>query len=130
MSGSGGTTRYDPETVRAKYLAERDRRLVPGRTDIRDLRADDRFARYGEDPFTPVAERAPVVDDEVDAVIVGGGIAGILAGVNLRKAGVERIRIVDRAGGELAQALQQAVAQVIARHALAGDADHAEFVGQ
>jgi cation diffusion facilitator CzcD-associated flavoprotein CzcO len=32
-------------------------------------------------------------------VIVGGGIAGILAGAHLRKAGVERIRIVDAAGG-------------------------------
>ena len=32
-------------------------------------------------------------------VIVGGGIAGVLAGANLRKAGVERIRIVDQAGG-------------------------------
>ena len=41
-----------------------------------------------------------------------------------------RDRFVHRAGGELAQALQQAVAQFLARHALAGDADHAEFVGQ
>ena len=32
-------------------------------------------------------------------VIVGGGIAGVLAGAQLRKAGVERIRIVDQAGG-------------------------------
>jgi cation diffusion facilitator CzcD-associated flavoprotein CzcO len=32
-------------------------------------------------------------------VIVGGGIAGLLAGAQLRKAGIERIRIVDAAGG-------------------------------
>ena len=32
-------------------------------------------------------------------VIVGGGIAGVCAGAQLRKAGVERIRIVDQAGG-------------------------------
>jgi len=89
---------YDPEAVRAKYLAERDKRLVPGRADIRDLRTDERFARYRDDPFTPYIERDPVVDD-VDVVILGGGIAGILAGVELRKAGIERIRIVDQAGG-------------------------------
>ena len=32
-------------------------------------------------------------------MIVGGGIAGVLAGAQLRKAGIERIRIVDQAGG-------------------------------
>jgi cation diffusion facilitator CzcD-associated flavoprotein CzcO len=89
---------YDPEAVHAKYLAERDKRLVPGRADIRDLKRDEHFAKFREDPFTPVTEREPVADD-VDVVIVGGGIAGVLAGTQLRKAGVERIRILDQAGG-------------------------------
>jgi len=89
---------YDPEAVRARYLAERDKRLVPGRAAIRDLSTDEYFARYRDDPFTPVVEREPVADD-VDVVIVGGGIAGVLAGAQLRKAGVERIRIIDQAGG-------------------------------
>jgi cation diffusion facilitator CzcD-associated flavoprotein CzcO len=90
--------RFDKETVRAKYLAERDRRLVEGRSDIRDLQHDANFSRYRDDPFTPRTEREPV-HDEVDVLIVGGGIAGVLAGANLRKAGIERIRIVDAAGG-------------------------------
>ncbi len=89
---------YDPEAVRAKYLAERDKRLVPDRSSIRDLTTDEYFARYREDPFTPLVDRQPVAD-EVDVVIVGGGIAGLLAGANLRRAGVERIRIIDQAGG-------------------------------
>jgi cation diffusion facilitator CzcD-associated flavoprotein CzcO len=88
----------DLEAVHAKYLHERDKRLVPGRADIRDLTRDEHFARFRADPFTPRVERAPIVE-EVDVVIVGGGIAGVLAGANLRKAGVERIRIVDQAGG-------------------------------
>ena len=41
-----------------------------------------------------------------------------------------RDRVVHRSGRELAQALHQAVAQLVARHALAGDADDAEFVRQ
>jgi len=93
-----GALGYDPDAVRAKYLAERDKRLVAGRADIRDLTSDQQFARYREDPFTPVTARDPVADD-VDVVIVGGGIAGVLAGAHLRKAGVERIRILDQAGG-------------------------------
>jgi cation diffusion facilitator CzcD-associated flavoprotein CzcO len=99
MPGSRPTAvRYDPDMVRAKYLAERDKRLVPHRADIRDLRADEHFARYRDDPFTPFILRDPVVA-EVDVVIVGGGIAGVLAGARLRQAGVERIRIIDQAGG-------------------------------
>jgi len=98
MDGHDGVAAYDPETVRAKYLAERDRRLVPGRTAVRDLRNDEQVTDLRDDPCTPFAERAPITDD-VDVVIVGGGIAGILAGVQLRQAGIERIRIIDLAGG-------------------------------
>src|ERR1700712_3208743 len=89
---------FDPQVVHAKYLAERDKRLVPGRAAIRDLTADDSAAAYRADPFTPYTEREPVTDDP-EVVIVGGGIAGLLAGAHLRKAGGERIRIVDAAGG-------------------------------
>src|SRR5688572_2630597 len=96
--GDGEAVSYDPEAVRAKYLAERDKRLIPGRADIRDLARDEHFARYRDDPFTPRTERPPVTDD-VDVVIVGGGIAGVVVGAQLRKAGIERIRILDQAGG-------------------------------
>jgi cation diffusion facilitator CzcD-associated flavoprotein CzcO len=92
------TGEFDPEAVHAKYLAERDKRLVPGRANIRDLTSDEHFARFRDDPFTPVTPRPPVVDD-VDVAIVGGGIAGIVAGARLREAGVERIRVIDKAGG-------------------------------
>jgi len=89
---------FDPDVVHAKYLAERDKRLVAGRAAIRDLTRDEYVAGYRADPFTPYVERQPVTDDP-DVVVLGGGIAGILAGVHLRKAGVERIRVVDAAGG-------------------------------
>ena len=61
-------------------------------------RRDEHFARYREDPFTPRTEREPVVDD-VDVVVAGGGIAGVVVGAKLREAGIERIRVVDNAGG-------------------------------
>jgi cation diffusion facilitator CzcD-associated flavoprotein CzcO len=96
--GVGGADGYDPEVTRAKYLAERDKRLVPGRADIRDLASDEVFAEFRKDPFTPHEERDAVTDD-VDVVIVGGGIAGLLVGAQLRGNGVERIRVIEQAGG-------------------------------
>jgi cation diffusion facilitator CzcD-associated flavoprotein CzcO len=99
MSPPGsGSERFDPGAVHAKYRAERDKRLVEGRSDIRDLDQDRVFGHYRDDPFTPYVERPPV-SDEVDVVIVGGGIAGVLVGAELRKRGFEHIRIVDQAGG-------------------------------
>src|SRR5258708_34521129 len=98
IPSEGESMAFDPEVVHAKYRAERDKRLVPGRAAIRDLNDDEFVAGYRADPFTPYTEREPVTDDP-DVVIVGGGIAGILAGAHLRKAGVARIRIVDAAGG-------------------------------
>ena len=89
---------FDPESVRAKYQAERDKRAVKGRAAIRDLTRDEVFAKYKADPFTPVTRRDPVVED-IDVAIIGAGMAGVVAGAHLRKAGLDRIRMIDNAGG-------------------------------
>ena len=68
--------------------------MVDGRADIRDLRADGRFAEYLDDPFTPFVGRDALTDD-VDVAIVGAGIAGVLLGAELRKVGIRRIRLIE-----------------------------------
>jgi phytoene dehydrogenase-like protein len=93
-----GHPHFDPDQVHAKYRLERDKRLVEGRAAIRDLTGDDRFARYRDDPFTPFTHREPIADD-VDVAVIGAGIGGLVAGAQLRKVGVQRIRLVDQAGG-------------------------------
>jgi len=89
---------FDPDVVHAKYREERDKRLVPQRAALRDMRSDPGATDYLADPFTPYLARAPITDDP-EVVILGGGIAGLLTGAHLRKAGIERIRIIDTAGG-------------------------------
>jgi cation diffusion facilitator CzcD-associated flavoprotein CzcO len=99
MTPSPGTPPpFDPDAVHAKYAAERARRTVVDRTANLDLAHDERFRTYLTDPFTEYAPRDPVTDD-VDVLVVGAGLAGIIQGVELRKAGLARIRFVDKAGG-------------------------------
>jgi cation diffusion facilitator CzcD-associated flavoprotein CzcO len=85
------------EEVREKYRVEREKRLkVEGLAQYADLREID--AKYDRDPYVePGFTRDPIVE-ETEVVIVGGGFGGMLAGINLTKAGITDFRIVEKAG--------------------------------
>ena len=88
---------FDPEALRAKYRAERDKRL---RTDGSEQYVEiaGQYAHYLEDPYVqPGFTREPLTD-EVEVVVIGGGFGGLLAGARLREAGVEDIRIIEKGG--------------------------------
>lgn len=87
-----------PDEARAKYQAEREKRLSESRTKLQDLDHDDRFAGYLDDPFTPFVERAPL-STETEVAIIGAGLAGVVLGAKLRDAGVNSFRMIDKAGG-------------------------------
>src|SRR5277367_5645130 len=88
---------FDPEELRAKYLAERDKRLRPDANEQYVEVAGD-FSHYIDDPYVePGFTRAPLTD-EVDVMVIGGGFGGLLAAARLREAGVERIRIIEKGG--------------------------------
>ena len=87
----------DMAALREKYRRERDRRI---RHDgqYQYLRTKDEFAdSYEADPYMPVLPRTPIVED-LDVAVLGGGFTGILAGVQLVKAGVTNCRIIEHAG--------------------------------
>ncbi len=90
-------TRPDPSTiaeVKARYEAERAKRL-----------RDEGLAQYHSlneyhlerDPWADPDFHREAVTEEVDVVVLGGGWAGMLAGINLRRRGIERFRIIDKA---------------------------------
>jgi len=83
----------DAETLRAKYRAERDKRLRP-EGSAQYLEPSGALATFLDDPNAVDDGRDPV-HDHVDVVIIGGGFSGLLAGVRLREAGLERIRIIE-----------------------------------
>ncbi|WP_128379291.1 flavin-containing monooxygenase [Streptomyces cavernae] len=88
---------FDPDVLRDRYRAERDRRIRPD-GNAQYGRVTGEFGYYAEDPHAdPDFSREPL-HDRVEVVVVGGGFGGLLAGARLRQAGVESIRVIDKGG--------------------------------
>jgi len=88
----------DIDAMRAKYAQERAKRVRP-EGSAQYLEAAGDYADFSDnDPHTPVTPRAPI-DADLEVVILGGGIAGLLAGAYLTKAGVEDVHVIE-AGGD------------------------------
>ena len=91
-----GDIDFDPDALKAKYLAERDKRLRPdGIRQYVEVTAE--FSRYVEDPYVEPLTREPLFD-HVDAAIIGGGFGGLLMAARFREAGFKNIRMVEKAG--------------------------------
>ncbi|KAI9028451.1 putative monooxygenase [Hyaloraphidium curvatum] len=86
----------DQEALRQRYKEERDKRLRPGGTS-QYIGPEGVFADFDKDPYTERTERDAVVE-ELDAVILGGGYAGMLAAVRLDQKGIDSFRIIEKAG--------------------------------
>jgi len=92
--------RPDPATldaVRARYEAERDKRLrSDGSAQYRAF--EGRFAHHLDDPYVaPGFTRAPI-SEELDVVVIGAGFSGLCCGARLRDAGFERLRMIEIGG--------------------------------
>ncbi len=87
----------DIPALREKYRQERDKRLKREGQKQYVQPVDDFESAYEGDPHMPVEPREPITR-EVEVAILGAGISGILAGVDLHKAGVRDICIIDHAG--------------------------------
>jgi cation diffusion facilitator CzcD-associated flavoprotein CzcO len=87
---------FDPDVLRERYGQERDKRL---RADGNDQYVEiaGRFASYLEDPYVAPVERAPR-SDHVEVAVIGAGLSGLQAGARLKQAGVDDVRIIDKAG--------------------------------
>jgi cyclohexanone monooxygenase len=87
----------DPDALRARYeeeRRERDRRDTAGQY----VKVVAEFSHYVDDPHAEPFDRAPIVDEDVDAVVIGAGFGGLLAAGRLREAGLKNIRVIERGG--------------------------------
>ena len=96
-SPTKGQLGFDPEELRAKYQAERDKRI---RSDGNDqyIEANGDFSRYIDDPYVEPGFAREGLNDEVGVLIIGGGFGGLLAAARLKEAGINDLRIVEKGG--------------------------------
>ena len=89
---------FDPEALREKYKAEREKRL---RTDGEDqyVEAAAEFARYADDdPYAdPEFEREPL-DIDLDVAVIGAGFSGLMTAARLKERGITNFRIIESGG--------------------------------
>ncbi|MFI9761571.1 flavin-containing monooxygenase [Streptomyces sp. NPDC051963] len=87
----------DIESLRARYRAERDRRIRPdGGSQYQRL--DGEFGYYADDPYAEAESSREPLTDRVEVAVIGGGFGGLLAGARLRQAGVTSIRVIEKGG--------------------------------
>lgn len=86
----------DIEWLRAKYAQERDRRRDPRKSEQYIAVRDD-YAHLDDDPWAGDAVARDPLDEAVEAVVIGGGFGGLVTAVELKRAGIEDVRIVEKA---------------------------------
>ncbi len=88
---------FDPDVLRARYLAERDKRLrADGNAQYQEVTGD--FERFVEDPYIQSRILREPIAAEIDVAIIGGGFGGMLAAARLEEAGITNFRIIERGG--------------------------------
>ena len=90
------TLDFNPDELRDRYRAERDKRL---RADANEQYTEvaGEFSHYLDDPYISPIEREPIVKD-VRMAVVGGGFGGMLIASRLREAGVDDFCIIEKGG--------------------------------
>lgn len=92
---------FDPIALKAKYLAERDKRLAHGGgiNQYRLVEEGGQFRHYLDDPWVEPGFSRELVEETVDVVIVGGGYGAQLVAVRLMEKGIRNVRLIEKAGG-------------------------------
>ena len=86
---------FNPEELRGKYRAERDKRIrTDGNNQYKETAGD--FSKYVDDPYADKEFNRVPLTDHSDVVIIGGGLGGLVSGARFREIGTEKIRIIEK----------------------------------
>jgi len=87
----------DIPALQEKYRYERDKRINREGQKQYVRPVDDFADTYEGDPHMPIKPRDAIARD-IDVVVLGGGLSGLMAGANLKKAGVDDVCVIDHGG--------------------------------
>lgn len=85
----------DKGNILKRYALEKEKRNTDT-TERRYTRMEGKFAHFQKDHNASFQER-PAVELDVTAVVLGAGWAGIHAALNLKRAGVDDVCVIDKA---------------------------------
>ena len=92
-----GPLDFDPDTLKLKYLEERDKRVrQEGNDQYVEVTAE--FSHYQDDPYVEPGFTREALFDTVEVAIIGGGFGGLLAGARMKEAGFTDVRMIEQAG--------------------------------
>jgi len=87
----------DIPALQEKYRYERDKRINREGQKQYVRPVDDFSGTYEGDPHMAIKPRDAIAKD-IDVVVLGGGLSGLMAGANLKKAGVDDVCVIDHGG--------------------------------
>ena len=97
LSNSTENLGFDPDQLRAKYEAERDKRMrQDGSEQYQEVTGD--FSHYIDDPHVKDQITRDPLTDEIDVAIIGGGFGGLITGARFSQLGINNIRIIEKGG--------------------------------
>ena len=98
VTNINGNPTFDPEALKRKYEEEREKRLRHngGLEQYRTI--DGEFLRMLKDPYVSEKLAREPINDVCEALVIGGGYGAQLVAVELLKAGINDIRIVEKGG--------------------------------
>ncbi|AOH87312.1 monooxygenase (plasmid) [Sphingomonas panacis] len=88
----------NPDLLKDRYVAERNRRIVPTGNGQYTPTVEGAFANFGRDPWADPNFQRDAVLGHSEVIVAGAGFGGLVSAARLREAGCNDIRVIDEAG--------------------------------
>lgn len=90
---------FDPVALTKKYDEEREKRLQQQNTGLGQYRAVDGELSYMlKDPYVQQRLERDPIKESCEVAIIGGGFGAQLVAVEMQKAGISDIKIIEKGG--------------------------------